>query len=80
MFFLQKSIYLLYLISERSTGSIFFIGQYMGEATKGVTAVESRPRATARPDVYDLQGRRVSQPRDGLYIVDGVKTVINSRP
>ena len=70
----------LYLISERSTGSIFFIGQYMGEATKGVTAVESRPRATARPDVYDLQGRRVSQPRDGLYIVDGVKTVINSRP
>ena len=67
----------LYVISERSTGSIFFIGQYMGEATKGVTQMEHQRPTPAAAAVYDLQGRRVGASRpSGLYIVDGRKAVV----
>ena len=33
-------------------------------------------RQSARPDVFDLQGRRVSNPARGLYIINGKKTII----
>lgn len=69
----------LYIISERSTSVIFFIGQYMGEGQgapgpSGLTApdVQRRPAAP----VYDLMGRRLSGvPARGLYISDGRKMV-----
>ena len=31
----------IYIISEHSTGTIFFIGQYMGESTKGTNSIEN---------------------------------------
>ena len=69
----------LYIISERSTSVIFFIGQYMGEGQgapgpSDLTApdVQRRPAAP----VYDLMGRRLSgAPARGLYISDGRKMV-----
>ena len=68
----------LYIISERSTGSIFFIGQYMGDTTKGVTQIEAS-RQTIDKAVYDLQGRKVGNGRQkkGLYVVGGKKTIVN---
>jgi len=69
----------LYIISERSTGAIFFIGQYMGDGQSapnpdGISAPDQiRPSAAK---VYDLSGRRLSgEPARGFYIRDGRKTV-----
>ena len=69
----------LYIISEQSTGAIFFIGQYAGE---GQTAPEpdgvSAPEAVRRSgsDSYDLGGRKLSrEPGRGLYINEGRKVV-----
>ena len=77
----------LYIISERSTGAIFFIGQYMGEATKGTTNIDPQvhsgvhsgtdPVVYLSGAVYDLQGRKVpaAQQKRGLYIVGGKKAL-----
>ena len=71
----------LYIISEQSTGAIFFIGQFMGD----VTASVAQPSATTRQPspTYDLQGRKLSnskwsngQIRKGIYIKDGKKFVV----
>ena len=68
----------LYIISEQSSGCIFFIGQYMGESTRGTDHIENPIITTGHPTVYDLQGRQVvnGQLKKGLYIVDGRKVVI----
>ena len=68
----------LYIISEQSSGFIFFIGQYMGESTRGTDHIENPIITTGHPTVYDLQGRQVvnGQLKKGLYIVDGRKVVI----
>ena len=76
----------LYIISERSTGAIFFIGQYMGDVPTGIEAPtpdlsrEGRGEAGA---IYDLSGRHINAKRlslngitKGLYIVDGKKILI----
>ena len=63
----------LYVISEQSTGVIFFIGQYMGEITSGLSAPQ---RLTAPEDdrLYNLQGQQLSAPpARGLYIKNGRK-------
>lgn len=44
-----------------------------GEETTNVQLLEAAPQSEA---VYDLQGRRVAQPQQGLYIVNGKKTII----
>lgn len=44
-----------------------------GEETTDVQLLEAAPQSEA---VYDLQGRRVAQPQQGLYIVNGKKTII----
>ncbi len=44
-----------------------------GEETTDVQLLEAAPQGEA---VYDLQGRRVAQPQQGLYIVNGKKTII----
>ena len=64
----------LYIISERSTGVIHFIGQYTGATT---TSIAGNKLASTGSDayVYDLQGRRVTHPQKGLYIVNGRKVV-----
>ena len=66
-----------YTISERSTGCIFFIGQFLGDATAGISRTEATNK-TAPNVVFDLQGRRINgQWKKGLYIVDGKKVVVN---
>ncbi len=72
----------LYIISEHSTGSIFFIGQYMGEIPANISKTVNEKNATKSPDIYDLQGRKVaaghsSQLKKGIYIVSGKKVIIN---
>ena len=72
----------LYIISERSTGSIFFIGQYMGDTTTGVHAMANDKKVRSNDKaVYDLQGRRVdagdsSTLKKGIYIIGGKKKVV----
>ena len=45
------------------------------DETTGVSEVRSKVEDIRAP-YYDLQGRKVSQPRKGLYIVNGKKTLI----
>lgn len=68
-----------YIISEQSTGSIFFMGQYVGEATDGISQTENKGKSTASSAVYDLQGRKMTpgQLKKGLYIVAGKKIVVD---
>ena len=71
----------IYLISERSTGIIFFIGQYMGDSTAGMPQIENSANTMGRPAIYDLQGRKVgtypsSSLKKGIYIVDGKKIIV----
>ena len=60
----------VYVISERSTGAIFFIGQYVGpgegskpspgEDVMGVEDIQALKIQSLKNQVYDLQGRLVS--------------------
>ena len=66
----------LYVISERSTGTIFFIGQYMGDGTTGVgDAVRLNEKVKKVNDkYYNLNGQRLqAPPARGLYIRGGRK-------
>ena len=70
-----------YIISEQSTGVIFFIGQYVGNGTSGATQVENSSDTKELSAVYDLQGRKVaanlsSRLKKGIYIVDGKKVIL----
>ena len=51
----------LYIISERSTGLIFFIGQYMGDTTTGISDASrlNKNEEIRNKIVYDLQGRQI---------------------
>ena len=68
----------VYVISEQSTGVIFFVGQYTGQKQepKGATALE---KATVAPSdgngvIYNLKGQRLTAPpAKGLYIRNGKK-------
>ena len=67
----------IYIISERSTGIIFFIGQYMGDITMGVPQVENSSCSLDNPGMYDLQGRRLNgTPVKGVYIQNGRKYIV----
>lgn len=66
----------LYIISEQSTGAIFFIGQYTGGDTTGVpnaiTTLQPSQDTTAEEIIYNLSGQRMNTaPAHGLYIKDG---------
>ena len=66
----------LYVISEQSTGAIFFIGQYTGGVTadirSGIIGTKAEPRTGANNLIYNLSGQRLSQePARGLYIKNG---------
>ena len=70
----------LYIISEQSTGSIFFIGQYTGGVTAdirtGIIATKADPKTGANNLIYNLSGQRlIQEPDRGLYIKNG-KVVI----
>ena len=66
----------LYIISEQSTGAIFFIGQYTGGVTAdirtGIVGTKVEPKTGANDLIYNLSGQRLSQePTRGLYIKNG---------
>ena len=66
----------LYIISEQSTGVIFFIGQYTGGVTAdirtGIVGMKAEPKTGANDLIYNLSGQRLSQePARGLYIKNG---------
>lgn len=66
----------LYIISEQSTGAIFFIGQYSGsvkaDIRSGIVATKAEPKAASNHQIYNLSGQRLSkEPAHGLYIKDG---------
>jgi serpin B len=66
----------LYIISEQSTGAIFFIGQYTGgvsaDIRNGIIATKAEPKTSANNLIYNLSGQRLSQePARGLYIKNG---------
>ena len=65
----------VYVISEQSTGTIFFIGQYMGE---GVQAAIATPRSSGSEDaIYSLNGQRLnSTPSKGIYIRNDRKVMV----
>ena len=65
----------LYIISEQSTGAIFFIGQYMGKVPTGVAA--PRIQQTAEEGaIYNLAGQRVDGSYKGLVIQNGKKLLV----
>ena len=65
----------LYVISEQSTGTIFFIGQFMGSNATKADAPTVRP-AAHKGVVYNLNGQRISKPQShGIYVSGGRKIV-----
>ena len=67
----------LYIISEQSTGAIFFIGQFMGDVTAKIAQLSTNTPNTS--STYDLQGRRMSECKPlqpGIYVKDGRKFVV----
>ncbi len=46
-----------------------------GSETTGINSIENG-QLTIDNSVYDLQGRRVAQPKKGLYIVNGKKVIV----
>lgn len=66
----------LYVISEQSTGTIFFIGQYTGsviaDVRSDIVATKSEPKSAANDLIYNLSGQRLSlEPARGLFIKNG---------
>lgn len=70
----------LYLISEQSTGTIFFVGQYMGETTDAITTVtthQQRQGDESTDAIYNLNGQRLNElPARGIVIRNGQKVVL----
>jgi len=73
----------LYVVSECSTGAIFFVGQFTGKGAaairpSGTLGVET-PTVARQADshgVYSLTGQRlVAPPTKGIYIIGGKKRV-----
>jgi serpin B len=65
----------LYIISEHSTGVIFFIGQYMGKITTGI--VSPRIQELTEDDaIYNLSGQKVNGSYKGLVIQNGKKKLV----
>ena len=67
-----------YIISERSTNVIFFMGQFTGSTATAIDASKLSNLKSETSDLYDLQGRKVSnsQIKKGVYIQDGKKVVL----
>lgn len=66
----------LYVISEQSTGTIFFIGQYSGgvsaDVRTGIVAMRAEPKTAVRDQIFNLSGQRLNkEPARGLYIKNG---------
>ena len=64
-----------------STGAIFFIGQYMGNSSTGISpTIYDQNAGVPSTEIYNLSGRRLSTPpAKGIYIRDGKKVVALGR-
>ena len=65
----------LYVISEQSTGAIFFIGQYMGKVATGIVSPRIQ-KSTDEGAIYNLAGQKVDASYKGLVIQNGKKKLI----
>ena len=66
-----------YVISEQSTGVIFFIGQYTGSVTSDMAAPHHLTNPT-EDRLYNLQGQRlITPPARGIYIQNGKKVIVS---
>ncbi len=67
----------LYIISEQSTGTIFFIGQYTGGVTadirSGIVVTKAEPKPSANNQLYNLAGQKVNASYKGIVIQNGKK-------
>jgi len=63
----------LYVISEQSTGAIFFIGQYMGKVATGIVSPRIQ-KSTEEGAIYNLAGQKVDASYKGLVIQNGRKS------
>ena len=64
----------VYLPADVVTSAHEFLGLTLGDET-GVNEVRGR-RSEGRGEVYDLQGRKVLKPTQGLYIVNGKRVAV----
>ena len=64
----------VYLPTSVVTSAHEFLGLTLGDET-GVNEVRGR-RSEGRGEVYDLQGRKVLKPTQGLYIVNGKRVAV----
>ncbi len=72
----------LYIISEESTGAIFFMGQFMGNTRgskgngTGIQKSETKSQTTDDSTLYNLSGQQLSSPpARGIYIQNGKKKI-----
>jgi serpin B len=70
----------LYIISEQSTGAIFFIGQYTGGVTAdirtGIVGTKAEPKSAGNNQIYNLSGQKVNASYKGIVIQNGKKYII----
>ena len=70
----------LYIISEQSTGAIFFIGQYTGGVTAdirtGIIGTKAEPKSAANNQIYNLAGQKINASYKGIVIQNGKKYII----
>ena len=66
-----------YIISEQSTGIIFFIGQYLGpELAAPINSLTPALSPSGEEPIYNLSGQRLSKPQHGLNIIGNKKIAI----
>lgn len=69
-----------YIISEQSTGCIFFMGQYVDAGPASAISGLSKSNEKHPTAIYDLQGRKVAngngQLPKGIYLQNGRKVVM----
>ena len=64
----------LYIISEQSTGAIFFIGQFTGGIKAQANSITAIKQDQPKAALYNLSGQRLGKaPAHGLYIQNGKK-------
>ena len=64
----------LYIISELSTGAIFFIGQYTGGVKAQSSSITPIQQDQPKAALYNLSGQQLDKaPARGLYIQNGKK-------
>ena len=68
-----------YIISEQSTGTIFFMGQYAGKGTLSAITSPTVQENSSDDAIHDLSGRKIANGQQpmakGIYIVNGRKVM-----